>query len=83
MVILGIDAHKRTHTVVAIDEAGRQLGAKTTLATTTEVHLELVRWSDRFGSERRWLLRTAATCLAASKLIFSPPASRSFGFPPS
>ena len=26
MVILGIDAHKRTHTVVAIDEAGRELG---------------------------------------------------------
>ena len=54
MVILGIDAHKRTHTVVAIDEAGRELGVKTTVATTTEVHLELVRWSDRFGAERRW-----------------------------
>src|SRR6266508_6951774 len=37
MVILGIDAHKRTHTVVAIDEGGRPLGSKTTMATTTEV----------------------------------------------
>lgn len=54
MVILGIDAHKRSHTVVAIDECGRQLGSKTTLATTTEAHLELVRWADRFGGERRW-----------------------------
>ncbi len=54
MVILGIDAHKRTHTVVAVDEAGRQLGQKTTIATTTEAHLELVRWADRFGAERRW-----------------------------
>jgi transposase len=54
MVILGIDAHKRTHTVVAIDEGGRQLGQKTTLATTTEAHLELVCWADRFGTDRRW-----------------------------
>jgi transposase len=54
MVILGIDAHKRTHTVVAIDEGGRELGAKTTTATTTEANLELVRWADRFGPERRF-----------------------------
>jgi transposase len=54
MVVLGIDAHKRTHTVVAVDEAGRQLGTKTTTSTTTADHLELVRWADRFGSEREW-----------------------------
>jgi len=54
MVVLGIDAHKRTHTVVAVDEVGRQLGQKTTTATTTETHLELVRWAARFGPERRW-----------------------------
>lgn len=54
MVTLGIDAHKRTHTVVAVDDAGRQLGMKTTTATTTDDHLELVRWADRFGPERTW-----------------------------
>ena len=48
MVVLGIDAHKRTHTVVAVDEVGRQLGHKTTTATTTESHLELVRWAGQF-----------------------------------
>jgi len=54
MVILGIDPHKRTHTVVAIDDAGRQRGQKATVATTTEAHLELVRWADRFGPDRSW-----------------------------
>jgi transposase len=54
MVILGIDAHKRTHTVVAIDEAGRRLGERTTMSTSTEAHLELVRWADQFGTKRRW-----------------------------
>ena len=39
MVVLGIDAHKRTHTVVAVDEAGRQLGVRVTQATSTAAHL--------------------------------------------
>ncbi|SFH44163.1 hypothetical protein SAMN05421678_1181, partial [Actinopolymorpha cephalotaxi] len=26
MVVLGIDAHKRSHTVVAVDDLGRKLG---------------------------------------------------------
>jgi transposase len=54
MVILGIDAHKRTHTVVVIDERGRELASKTTKSTTTAAHLELVRWAERFGREREW-----------------------------
>ena len=81
MVILGIDAHKRTHTVVAVDEAGRQLGCKTTVATTTAAHLELVRWADRFGEERRWAVedcrhlsrRLEADLLAAGEAIVQVP----------
>ena len=81
MVILGIDAHKRTHTVVAIDEAGRQLGATTTVATTTEAHLELVRWAGRFGAERGWAVedcrhlsrRLEADLLAAGEHIVRVP----------
>lgn len=53
MVILGIDAHKRTHTVVAIDEHGRKLAAKT-FATTTKDHLRLLRWASDQGEERLW-----------------------------
>ena len=53
MVILGIDAHKRTHTVVAVDEHGRQLAAKT-IGTATADHLGLLRWAARFGGDRRW-----------------------------
>jgi len=81
MVILGIDAHKRTHTVVAIDEAGRQLGTKTTLTTTTEAHLEMVRWADRFGPERRFAVedcrhlsrRLESDLLAAGEVIVRVP----------
>ena len=54
MVTLGVDAHKRTHTAVAVDEAGRRLAERTVTATGAG-HLELVRWAARF-EERRWAL---------------------------
>jgi transposase len=53
MVVLGIDAHKRSHTVVAVDEHGRQLGTKT-LGTTTADHLGLLRWAEQYGQARQW-----------------------------
>lgn len=81
MVIVGIDAHKRTHTAVVIDEAGRKLGERTTQATTTEANLELVRWVDGFGSERRFAVedcrhlsrRLEADLLAAGEVLVRVP----------
>lgn len=54
MITIGIDAHKRSHTAVAVDELGRQLGSRTTQATTTKDHLAIIRWADQFGAERTW-----------------------------
>jgi transposase len=48
MVIIGTDSHKRTHTVVAVDQVGRRL-AERTVRTNSEGHLELLRWSLQFG----------------------------------
>lgn len=81
MVVLGIDAHKRTHTVVAVDEAGRQLGVKVTQSTSSAAHLELVVWADRFGAERRWAVedcrhlsrRLEADLLGAGEAIVRVP----------
>ena len=41
MITLGVDAHKRTHTIVAVDPNGRQLASKT-ITTTTKEHLGLL-----------------------------------------
>lgn len=54
MVVLGADLHKRTHTVVAVDDRGRKLGERTVRATR-EGHLELRRWASRWR-QRRWAL---------------------------
>jgi hypothetical protein len=44
MVLLGIDPHKDTHTVVAVDQAGRQLD-QTTVPARTLGHGQLVGWA--------------------------------------
>ena len=44
MVIIGLDAHKRTHTAVATDEVGRELGRRT-VSATTDGHLALLKWA--------------------------------------
>jgi transposase len=94
MVTIGIDAHKRGHTVVAVDEQGRQLAART-VGTTSADDLELVAWAARFV-ERRWAVedcrhrsrRLERDLLAAGEQIVRVPpklianardAARSFG----
>ena len=52
--VLGVDAHKRTHTVVAVNTVGRKLGEKTVPATTLG-HAAAITWArDRFGSDIQW-----------------------------
>jgi transposase len=53
MVLLGIDPHKDTHTVVAVDQAGRQLD-QTTVPARSLGHGELVGWARRRWPERTW-----------------------------
>jgi transposase len=54
MVLLGVDPHKDTHTGLAVDQAGRQLG-QTTVAARTLGHGELLGWAcQRWPEERLW-----------------------------
>ena len=54
MVTLGSDSHKRTHTVVAVDENGRPLDVRT-VAATAAGHIEVLGWAKQWP-ERRWAL---------------------------
>lgn len=47
MVVIGVDAHKRTHTFVAVNEIGRKLGEKT-VSATSEGHLDAVQWAAKW-----------------------------------
>jgi transposase len=54
MVVVGADIHKRTHTFVAVDEVGRQLGVKVVAATTGGHHKALMWAREQFGGELLW-----------------------------
>lgn len=56
MVVVGADVHKRSHTFVAVDQAGRKL-AEITVKAVTAGHDKAVRWAqDRFGTELVWAI---------------------------
>jgi transposase len=55
MMVIGIDAHKRTHTAVGVDQTGRQLSTKT-IGTTSKDHLSLLRWATEQSGDRLWAI---------------------------
>ena len=63
-VVIGVDAHKNTHTLVAVDPLGRKLAQKT-IATTSEAHAEAIRWARaRFGTDVVWGVEDCRTLTA-------------------
>jgi transposase len=81
MVVVGADVHKRTHTFVAVDEAGRELGHKAFEATTGG-HQAAVMWArERFGTGLRWAIedcrhlsaRLERDLLGAGQLVVRVP----------
>ena len=60
MMVIGIDAHKRSHTAVTITTTVRVLATKT-VGTPPQDHLRLVKWAGAADGERLWAIETAAT----------------------
>jgi transposase len=54
MLTIGIDAHKRSHTAVIVDEQGRQLAQTTSSGTTSGDHLALLAWAASHRGPRQW-----------------------------
>jgi transposase len=53
-VVIGVDAHKASHTLVGVDSGGRKI-AEITVAATTDGHLEALRWArDTFNDDPVW-----------------------------
>jgi transposase len=54
MVVVGADVHKRTHTFVAVDEVGKELG-QITVKADGKGHDKAITWAQReFGTDLRW-----------------------------
>lgn len=82
MIVIGIDAHMRSHTVVAINAAtGRQI-ATLTVKANEEGHQQLLRFADHHDSERQWAIEDcrnlsrhleAALLRAGQQVVRVPP----------
>ena len=68
MVTLGVDAHKRSHTIVAVDGQGRQLAVKT-VATTTKDHLGLLTWAEQFTDPDEEVIWAVEDCRHLSRRL--------------
>jgi len=68
MVTLGIDAHKRTHTIVAVDGRGRQLAVKT-IGSNTKDHLALLTWAEQLAGDGEPLLWAVEDCQHLSRRL--------------
>jgi transposase len=61
MIIVGVDAHKRTHTCVAVDSRGQRLGEKTVPATSVG-NASALKWAlFKFGPELTWAIEDVRT----------------------
>ena len=62
MILIAVDPHKSSHTALAVDPAGRELGQ---LRVEARAHRRLLRWA-RQWPERRWAVEGAAVSATAS-----------------
>ena len=53
MVTIGVDAHKRVHAAVGLDDAGRELG-QWRGPNSARGWSELLEWGAKLGSQRQW-----------------------------
>ncbi len=82
VVMLGVDVHKDTHTIVAADQAGRRIGECTVRATDAG-HRQLLGWARReFPGERVWAVEDCrhvsvrlerALLVAGQRVVRVPP----------
>jgi len=53
LIIIGVDAHKRVHVALAVDEAGREIGDWRG-PNSADGWISLAQWALSLGTERRW-----------------------------
>ena len=56
MIVIGVDTHKRSHALAAVDEGTGRLRGKRTIEARDAGHLAAVRWARELASERVWAI---------------------------
>ena len=76
MVVVGVDAHKASHTFVAVDAGGCRLSELTVRATTAG-HTAALDWArGAFGADMLWAVEDCGICLDGWNERCSTPVNR-------
>jgi transposase len=83
MIVIGVDAHKRTHTLVAVDAGTGELRGQRTIASSDVGSLEALRFVQALDEQRVWAIEDCrhvsgrlerALIAAGERVIRIPPA---------
>jgi transposase len=83
MIVIGVDTHKRTHTLVALDAGTGVVSGQRTVQASDEGSLDAVRFGGEAGAERVWAIedcrhvsgRLERALLAAGERVIRIPPS--------
>lgn len=56
MIVVGVDAHKKTHTAVAVDEVTGRVVDSIEVIARVKGHERLIRWAGRLSAHRRFAI---------------------------
>jgi transposase len=56
MIVIGVDTHKHTHALAAVDEGTGRVRGKRQIAAEDAGHLAAVRWARELDSDRVWAI---------------------------
>jgi transposase len=81
MIVIGVDIHKRNHTLVAVRAASGELVGELEIGATETGHRQALRWAGELGEERAWALedcrhvsrRLEAALLGAGERVVRVP----------
>ena len=82
MIVVGVDAHKKTHTAVAVDEATGRVVDSIDVIARAKGHERLIRWAGRLSAERRFAIEDCRHVSGALERMLIERGERSARVPP-
>ncbi len=82
MIVVGVDAHKRTHTLVAIDAGTGELRGQRTVAASDDGSIDALRFAGELGEERVWVIEDCRHVSGRLERGLIAAGERVIGIPP-
>jgi transposase len=79
MIVIGVDTHKSTHALAAVDAATGQLLSERGVPAKEQGHLDALRWAHELGQEIVWAIEDCRHVSRTSSTHSSPRESASCG----